>query len=300
MRFGSLTWPDRIRPHRTVPWYGSTATTRRPSRAGVHLVHTPGPLSQEGHRPDTPTHHGPAAGPRDRRWPDRDGPVHRPVDRPLRVARLARRHGRRRDRPVRRGRGLRARPRRRAVAPGPVPPADPAVDPARGHRCPRRGPAPRGRRLHDALPAQAAERQPAVPAPAVLVPGRPDARLAERRSGPSSSGCGARLQRPLHARRRRQPGGRGVRRRGRGPHRARAATDRLPGRPARPGIGATGAGLSRPVLGTSTRSRTSSTGRSSTRWRSASASRTGRWSSRSRACARTRAGSSASPSPRRR
>ena len=45
----------------------------------------PGPLSQEGRRPDTPTHHGSSAGPRGRRWPDRDGLVHRPLDRPLRA-----------------------------------------------------------------------------------------------------------------------------------------------------------------------------------------------------------------------
>ena len=67
--------------------------------------------------------------------------------------------------------------------------------------------------------------------------------------GPLRPAAGARLQRPLHARRRRQPGGRGVRRRGRGPRRAGAAADRLPGRPARPGVGP-GLGLPRPVLGT--------------------------------------------------
>ena len=193
---------------------------------------------QEGRRPDTPTHHGSSAGPRGRRRPDRDGLVHRSLDRPLRVARLARRVGVRRHRSVRRRRGLWARPRHRAVAPGPLPAPDPVVDPARGHRRPGRHPAPRGRGVHDALPAQAAGRQPALPAPAVLVPGRPDARLAGRRSGPSSSGLRARGYNARYmlvvgadpaaaefadaVERHRELGLR---------------VDRLPGRAARPGIG---------------------------------------------------------------
>ena len=190
--------------------------------------------------------------------------------------RMARRLGDGRHRPLRGGRGLRARPRQRPLAPGPLPPADAPVDPARGHRRPRRDPAPGGRGLHHALPAQAAQRQPALPAPALLVPGGLDPDLADRRSAPSSSGS---ARRGYNARYMLVVGANPA---------AKAFADSVEGH-VELGLRPIGylAGPNDPAAvrragtcgdrssGPWTRSRTSCTEPSSTRWRSASASRTG-------------------------
>ncbi len=214
--------------------------------------------------------------------------------------RLARRVGVRRDRPVRGRCGLRPRSRRRRCGSRASTGSGRAVDPARGHRRPGRDPAPRGRRLHHALPAQAAERQPALPAAAVLVPGRPDARLADRRSGPSSSGCGRAATTPATC-----SSSAPTRRPRSSPTRSRGTSswgcDRSATWPRRTTRGDSGASACpRPVLGTVDEIEDVLHGTVVDEVAIClGGSRTGRWSSRSRDCARTRAGSSASPSPRR-
>ena len=130
--------------------------------------------------PDPSTRHGTAPGADVRRRDHRDRAVHRPVDGSLRDRQLGAGLGVGGHRRPAGGPALWPGARRRPVDPGPVPAARPLVEAARGARCPVRRPAPGGGRLHRPVPVQAAERQPAVPRPAVPGPGAADHREPER------------------------------------------------------------------------------------------------------------------------
>ena len=244
--------------------------------------------------PDPSSRRGPASRPDARRRDHCDRAVHRPVDDPVRSRRLAGDVGDGRDRRPARGPALRHLAGRRPLDPGPVPAAGPLVEATRGARRSLRGASARGGRLHRAVPVQAPERQPAVPGPALPVPGPAHDRRPERhpRHLPQHAGLGA--QHPVHAHRGREPPGRDVRRPDGPPHRARPASRSATWPGPRTGRAATTGTSGDRSLASSTRSRRSSTARSSTRSRSAWPPRTTRWSNRSPACARTRAGSCAS------